>query len=104
MRMTYMKLGTAYDAFLSDTKFANGGLPILNSKGGEPGSFGDTSVRLSPESQNMFTTEVATSAAVNANGKYFIDYNTGQFRGQPADSGYALMFWQTKLISQSVEA
>jgi hypothetical protein len=71
-------------------------VPILDAKGQGLGSLGNRLFEFNGIGKEMFTTEVSTAIAVNANGEYHIDYTTGLFTGQPATAGYAKVWWQSE--------
>ena len=87
----YMVPGTVYTLQLSP-------FPILNLKGSDTGSVGDKLFNFNSVGKEMFPTEVATAALVNASGEYHVDCTLGIFTGQPAIGGYAKVWYQTKEI------
>jgi|SRR3990167_4263029 len=89
--LQYMDMGTVYTVQLS-------AYPILDAKGQDTGAIDDRIVNFNEQGRLMFTTEVSTAVAVNANGEYHINYADGILTCQPAVAGYAKMWWQTKEV------
>ena len=94
--LTHMALGGTYYGYLTPA-------PILNAKGEEQGSLGDSSLTFhgSAPEQAIFGTEVATEAlVVTTLGKFFINYETGYFKVISGGDGFARASWVTKVIAE----
>ncbi len=92
--LTHMALAGTYTGFITP-------VPILGAKGEEIGAITDSSLKFSGnvEERAIFGTEVSTEAAVNANGEYFINYDTGAFKVQSGGRGFPRLTWLTKVIA-----
>lgn len=91
--LQYMAAGTTYTTQLEF-------FPILDAKGEGTGSRTNRIFNLNRIGQQMLTTEVASAALVNSNGKYHVDYSTGILTCRPALGGYPVIWYQTKETTQ----